>query len=150
MSSAETAQSIVSSLLEDTNLILLSMILLDHLYVSSSWQMFCKRLDLYKKSEIYFFWVLQARSSWLFSLQKIIQTSHPLWDLFLGCFIQIVSSYWIHLIKVALTFSEKYILSVINLWNLSLCWWKHLSGYFTKSVESYIWCCSHTYIYPGM
>lgn len=38
-----------------------------------------------------FFWLLQARSSWLFSLLRIIQTNHPQCDLFLACFIQIVS-----------------------------------------------------------
>lgn len=31
----------------------------------------------------------------------------------------------------------------------SLCWWKHLSGHTTKSMESNIWCGSHSDLYTG-
>lgn len=33
---------------------------------------------------------------------------------------------------------------------VSICRWKYLSGYFAKSVESYIWCGSYTHIYSGL
>ena len=95
----------------------------------------------------FFFWVLQARLNWLFIFPRIIQTNHPQCDLFHECFIQTVSA-WI-IISVAFTLLW---LSLLNFPYefISLCRWKYLFGYFTESVESYIWCGSYTHIYTGM
>ena len=52
---------------------------------------FLSRL-MFKLHLLWYFWVFQVRLSWHFNSQRIIQISHQQCVLFLGCFIQIVSS----------------------------------------------------------
>jgi len=47
------------------------------------------------------------------------------------------------------SFSRKkwYLFSICGF--VSLCRWKHLLGYFTKSMEPHIWCCCYIDFHSG-
>jgi hypothetical protein len=101
------------------------------------------------------FFCFQAHSNWHSSSLRTTLISLQLFVSFQECFILIVS------IRFCTNFYsvEKLLVHISGgLWisNLctclpciSLCRWKYMSGYTTKSVESYIWCGCNFNIYTG-